>query len=199
MTAQTPRRYQAAIAFIIVTAVLDIVALGIIIPVLPPLIEEFSGSNASAGWINGETRLSWSEALPPANRLVEGHWFGAAAATPEASVDRLWVDMFHLKLGDTLTVGVGEQRIEADLLEILGSGLPRPERPDLLAVDRIEEVDGRIKRRTDRYFLRFDQRPGANQFLSFYLGNVSYEHSLPDGENRSNWSSFFSRPSGWMR
>jgi len=52
----------------------------------------------------------------------------------------------------------------------------------------IEEVDGRIKRRTDRYFLRFDQRPGANQFLSFYLGNVSYEHSLPDGENRSNWS-----------
>lgn len=60
MTAQTPRRYQAAIAFIIVTAVLDIVALGIIIPVLPPLIEEFAGSNASAGWINGVFVALWA-------------------------------------------------------------------------------------------------------------------------------------------
>jgi len=82
-----------------------------------PRAEDFSDRRA-AGWINGETRLSWSEALPPANRLVEGHWFGAAAATPEASVDRLWVDMFHLKLGDTLTVGVGEQRIEARITSV---------------------------------------------------------------------------------
>lgn len=52
----------------------------------------------------------------------------------------------------------------------------------------IEEVDGRFRRRADRYFIKFDQRPGANQFLSFYVGNLSYEHSLPDGENRSNWT-----------
>lgn len=44
---------RAAIAFILVVAVMDIVAMGIIIPVLPPLIEEFAGSNANAGWING--------------------------------------------------------------------------------------------------------------------------------------------------
>jgi MFS transporter, DHA1 family, tetracycline resistance protein len=44
---------QAAIAFIFVTAVLDIVAMGIVIPVLPALIEEFAGSNAQAGVING--------------------------------------------------------------------------------------------------------------------------------------------------
>ena len=51
---------KAAIAFILVTALLDIVALGIIIPVLPPLIKEFAGSDASAGWINGVFVALWA-------------------------------------------------------------------------------------------------------------------------------------------
>ena len=56
----TGSRRQAAIAFIFVTAVLDIVAMGIIIPVLPSLIEEFAGSNADAGWINGVFVALWA-------------------------------------------------------------------------------------------------------------------------------------------
>lgn len=52
-------RRQAAIAFILVTAVLDIVAMGIVIPVLPPLIEEFAGSTAQAGIINGVFIALW--------------------------------------------------------------------------------------------------------------------------------------------
>ncbi len=56
----TGRRRQAAIAFIFVTAVLDIVAMGIVIPVLPPLIEEFAGSSADAGWINGIFVALWA-------------------------------------------------------------------------------------------------------------------------------------------
>ncbi|CAI2933148.1 TCR/Tet family MFS transporter [Aminobacter niigataensis] len=56
----TGSRRQAAIAFIFVTAVLDIVAMGIIIPVLPSLIEEFAGSNADAGWINGVFIALWA-------------------------------------------------------------------------------------------------------------------------------------------
>ena len=51
---------RAAIAFILVTAVLDIVAMGIIIPVLPQLIVEFVGSNADAGWINGVFVALWA-------------------------------------------------------------------------------------------------------------------------------------------
>src|SRR5262245_54668954 len=51
---------QAALAFIFVTAVLDIVAMGIIIPVLPALIEEFAGSNARAGVINGVFVALWA-------------------------------------------------------------------------------------------------------------------------------------------
>ncbi len=53
-------RRKAAIAFILVTAVLDILAMGIVIPVLPPLIEEFTGSNADAGWINGVFVALWA-------------------------------------------------------------------------------------------------------------------------------------------
>jgi DHA1 family tetracycline resistance protein-like MFS transporter len=46
-------RFSPAIAFIFVTAMLDIMAIGIIIPVLPVLIEDFTGSNAQAGIYNG--------------------------------------------------------------------------------------------------------------------------------------------------
>ena len=74
----------------------------------------------AAGWINGETRLSWSDALPAANTLLEGRWFDAAVARPELSVDRMWADMFHLKLGDTLTLRSGEKEIEATISSIRG-------------------------------------------------------------------------------
>jgi DHA1 family tetracycline resistance protein-like MFS transporter len=53
-------RYRAAIGFIFVTCVLDVVALGVVIPVLPPLIEEFAGSTARAGVINGVFVALWA-------------------------------------------------------------------------------------------------------------------------------------------
>ena len=52
--------HQAAIAFILVTAMLDILSMGIVIPVLPALIEEFTGSNAQAGVINGVFVALWA-------------------------------------------------------------------------------------------------------------------------------------------
>ncbi|MCG5241276.1 TCR/Tet family MFS transporter [Azospirillum doebereinerae] len=51
---------KAAIAFILVTAALDVVAMGIVIPVLPSLIEGFVGSNARAGVINGALVALWA-------------------------------------------------------------------------------------------------------------------------------------------
>src|SRR3712207_1368274 len=53
-------RRPAALVFILVTVALDIVALGVVIPVLPPLIEEFAGSASRAGWINGLFVAVWS-------------------------------------------------------------------------------------------------------------------------------------------
>lgn len=54
------RRREAAIAFILVTAMLDVMSMGLVIPVLPPLIEEFAGSNASAGVWNGVFVALWA-------------------------------------------------------------------------------------------------------------------------------------------
>lgn len=54
------RHHRPAVAFILVTAVLDVMAMGIVIPVLPALIEEFAGSNASAGVWNGVLVALWA-------------------------------------------------------------------------------------------------------------------------------------------
>jgi DHA1 family tetracycline resistance protein-like MFS transporter len=54
------RPHRAAIGFILVTAALDILAMGLVMPVLPPLVEEFSGSNAKAGIWNGVFVALWA-------------------------------------------------------------------------------------------------------------------------------------------
>ncbi|MEO7431995.1 MAG: FtsX-like permease family protein [Dokdonella sp.] len=72
----------------------------------------------ASGAISGEVRVSWSTALPPSNKLVEGSWFGTSTSKPQLSVDQMWIDMFHLKLGDTLTVRVGEKELEATITSI---------------------------------------------------------------------------------
>jgi len=52
-------RFSPALGFILVTAFLDVMALGIIIPVLPALIVEFTGSDADAGLWNGIMVALW--------------------------------------------------------------------------------------------------------------------------------------------
>ncbi len=54
------RPSRPAIAFILVAAVLDVMAMGIIIPVLPPLIEQFAGSTRAAGIWNGVLVALWA-------------------------------------------------------------------------------------------------------------------------------------------
>lgn len=86
-----------------------------------PKADDYADRRA-ANWINGETRVSWSAELPPANRLLQGHWFGAetTTSTPQLSVDQMWVDMFHLKLGDTLTLRIGERDVTGAVTSIRG-------------------------------------------------------------------------------
>ncbi|MFZ2996177.1 TCR/Tet family MFS transporter [Sphingobium sp.] len=55
----SPRR-TAAIVFILVTAWLDVMSMGIIIPVLPRLIETLSGSTSAAGLWNGLFVALWA-------------------------------------------------------------------------------------------------------------------------------------------
>ena len=53
-------RFSPALAFIFILAVLDIMAMGIIIPVLPPLVEQMAGSEADAGFYNGLLIALWA-------------------------------------------------------------------------------------------------------------------------------------------
>lgn len=50
---------RPAIAFIFVSAVLDVMAMGLVTPVLPALIEDFSGSSRIAGMWNGVLVALW--------------------------------------------------------------------------------------------------------------------------------------------
>jgi DHA1 family tetracycline resistance protein-like MFS transporter len=52
--------FNPAIGFILVVAALDVMAIGIIIPVLPALVVEFTGSNANAGLWNGVMVALWA-------------------------------------------------------------------------------------------------------------------------------------------
>lgn len=60
MALSPTRSPHAALGFILVTALLDIMALGIVIPVLPVLIEQFTGSNGRAGVLNGVFVALWA-------------------------------------------------------------------------------------------------------------------------------------------
>jgi DHA1 family tetracycline resistance protein-like MFS transporter len=60
MTAPVPPKRKAAVAFILVTALLDVMSMGIVIPVLPSLIEQLAGSSARAGFWNGLFVALWA-------------------------------------------------------------------------------------------------------------------------------------------
>ena len=60
VTVVTGRRRQAALSFIFVVALLDVISLGIMIPVLPNLIKEFTGGDtASASAVNVLFASAW--------------------------------------------------------------------------------------------------------------------------------------------
>ena len=60
MTTRPHQHFTPALGFILVTAALDVMAMGIVIPVLPILVEEFTGSNAQAGIYNGLFVAIWA-------------------------------------------------------------------------------------------------------------------------------------------
>jgi putative ABC transport system permease protein len=76
------------------------------------------GDRRAADFIEGEVRASWSERLPEANRLVQGQWFDGTPAKPSISVEQVWVDLFGLKLGDTLTLRFGDREVVAEVTSL---------------------------------------------------------------------------------
>ncbi len=69
-------------------------------------------------WTDRQLRLSWTDALPSDNRLIAGTWFAPHPAQAQVSVDAMWRDMFHLKLGDTMRFTIGESSIDATVSSV---------------------------------------------------------------------------------
>lgn len=103
-------------------------ALGIVEPELYPFAvgrlvaingtrpDPASISDPRAGrFLDGNINLSWHQELPPANRLVAGEWWSAG---PEVSIAENWAQIFGLKVGDHITVSIGDRSIEARVANI---------------------------------------------------------------------------------
>jgi DHA1 family tetracycline resistance protein-like MFS transporter len=54
------RRRRASVVFILVTVLLDVLAIGLIIPVLPKLVESFAGDTSRAAVVFGLMSASWA-------------------------------------------------------------------------------------------------------------------------------------------
>ena len=59
---------------------------------------------------NRPVNFSWRYAFPPANTLLQGKFWSADSTAPEASVEEGWAQRYQLKLGDRITLLLGEQQ-----------------------------------------------------------------------------------------
>jgi len=66
----------------------------------------------------GEIRLSWAANLPAANVLTAGRWFDAQPASPEISVEQVWVERYGIAIGDRITLRIAEREIEATVTSL---------------------------------------------------------------------------------
>jgi putative ABC transport system permease protein len=72
-----------------------------------------AGKDARAeGAINRELSLTWSDTLPPDNRIVAGQWPNPAAGAG-VSMERDLAERLGVKLGDQLRFNIGGQSLEA--------------------------------------------------------------------------------------
>ena len=84
----------------------------------PPRAGDYADEQRAGNWIEGEVRVSWSDDVPPANRIIAGAWHGPKPAGAELSVDESWFEMFRLKLGDTMTLRFGDAEITATVTSV---------------------------------------------------------------------------------
>ena len=192
-------RSKAAIAFILVTAVLDIVAMGIIIPVLPPLIKEFAGSNANAGWINGVFVALWAGmqfvASPIIGSLSDQYGrrpvilLSAAGLAADYVLMAVAPNLWWLALG-RIIAGITSSSFTtafAYMADITAAGGPRPRlRPDRRGLQRRLRAGAAARRRARR-----------NLAARAVLGRRRHERRSPSSTACSSCRNRWRRKSAW--
>ena len=69
--------------------------------------------------LDREANLSWSQALPPANTIVAGHWWNAGeTGKPLASVEEGFARQLNLKVGDTLTFDLAGTPLSVKIMSL---------------------------------------------------------------------------------
>ncbi|TGY35986.1 MULTISPECIES: ABC transporter permease [Stenotrophomonas] len=58
---------------------------------------------------NRPVNFSWRRDFPPANQLLEGRFWAVGSTAAEASIEQGWAERYGMKLGDTVTLQMGEQ------------------------------------------------------------------------------------------
>ncbi len=82
-------------------------------PILNAVPEQSRGHNT----LHRELNLSWMWEYPADNRIVSGkHWTTADSGKAIASVEDSMAQHLHLKLGDTLSFQIGDQQINASIV-----------------------------------------------------------------------------------
>jgi putative ABC transport system permease protein len=79
---------------------------------------DYADESRAANWIEGEIRVSWSETVPPSNRIIAGSWPGTDPISAQLSVDKGWFELFRLKLGDRMTLRFGDDEVTATVSSV---------------------------------------------------------------------------------
>jgi putative ABC transport system permease protein len=58
---------------------------------------------------NRPVNFSWRHDFPPANTLLSGTFWKAGSTAAEASIEQGWAERYGMKLGDTVTLQMGDQ------------------------------------------------------------------------------------------
>lgn len=76
------------------------------------------GSDRARAFAEREQNLSWSQTLPPDNRIESGQWWASRPAEPEVSVASEYADDLHIAVGDRLGFDVAGEHVEARVASV---------------------------------------------------------------------------------
>jgi putative ABC transport system permease protein len=91
-----------------------------LLPVVNSRIEAIDGVASAQAKLNNFPRrmlrsisLTWSDAVPPGTRVVDGAWWKADETTPEVAISQQQANRLGIKVGSTITFGAQDKHIVA--------------------------------------------------------------------------------------
>ncbi len=106
-------------------------------------------------------------------------WRADYKSNPNLTIGASWEELLNSQIGSTSHTG----GVNLKLFEKNGSPITL-----FYGLEEATVGTGQLSRLTQRYTLQFDQHPGANQSLSLFLGNISYQNALTSQVGRDNWT-----------